>query len=247
MSTTTTTAPPTTCPTCQQPVNPAAFQQLRQGGPYILTAGACSRCEAELRRRRTERQRAMALLHYRDTIPPNYRPITDGGTTDISHPDWKLRKGGLQLAHLNGWELSRLPWACLIGPAGHLKSRVLGLHARSLALEGLPLLWINGAALGRESDHRRDPSKRTQANDHLRAYRTHPGVLILDDLWKGELNPTYIAALYLLLEHRNAHRLPILWSANTHPHAIATRIDQDNREPIIGRLIENSHLLDLSA
>lgn len=245
--TTPTTPPPEACPDCQGYVPPTSWGRLTETSPWVL-CDPCPHCSRLAASERAAAEKARRLAHYQRTVPATYRPLEDQGFTDLRHPDWSIHRGGLQLAFLQRWRALNppRPWAGIVGPAGHLKSRVLGVHARAVALGGSRLLWVNGANLGWASSTRADYTRKSQANTYLHGYRTHPGLLILDDLWKGNLDAPYFSALYAILEHRNAHRLPLLWSANTHPSDIASKIPPDLRDPIVGRLLENSHLLDLS-
>jgi|GEM_PF-4710535 len=235
---------PVVCPKCATPVAPIHWDRLTSTGPWIQTT-PCPQCARQRDREALLEARERHLAHYRAAVPANYRPLSDGGTTDIRHPDWAEFKGSAQLHSLKAWDRRSHPWAAIIGPGGHLKTRVAGLAARELALQGLSLLWVNGASLGWASSTRADRQRSGASNEHLHTWRTHDGILILDDLWKGNLTPSYVASLYHLLEHRNAHRLPLLWTANTHPAHMGAHLNADNRDPIIGRLIENTHLIDL--
>lgn len=243
--TATTDAPPRTCPECSAPVNPDNFVQLRPDGPWLLAEDGCAKCSRDRTARALAELRATQLSHYRQKIPQKYRSAGDGGLTDTTHPSWAEFKGGGQLAHLSRWNRVEKPWAAIVGKGGKLKSRVIGLYARSLALEGLPLLWVNGSSLSWANATRTDRERSSRSIHYLDTWRTHPGVLLLDDLWKGSSTPSYFDRLYQLLEHRNAHNLPLLWTANTHPTEIASKIPSDLREPIVGRLLENTYLLNL--
>lgn len=242
--------PPTHCPDCAARgvstlVSPDNWEQLRPGGMWLLAEGACSKCEDIAATSAREEMRKRGLERYRESVPKKYRPLADGGRTDLTCDDWKEHKGAAQVAFLRGWKRHEKPFAGVIGPGGICKSRAVAILARDLAVMGRRILWVNGTNLSWCGEHQKRGGFETKAKAYnsLKEMRD-ADVLILDDLWKGADSVSYHTVLYDLLEYRGSREKTMLWTANTHPSDFPN-IPADIRDPLVGRILEDSHYLNL--
>jgi len=238
------TTPPTQCDVCGSKRSAEDFVQISEGGRWLEHV-ECLTCKREREKRLMHEARSKGVNHYREKIPKKYRMIDDGGVTDIKHPDWINYEGGKKLAHMRKWINSGKDWAAIVGDGGYLKSRVMGVFAKDLAIKGHLLHWVNGSNLNWANSARYGSGDDKGTAWNAISKMKSADMLILDDLWKGSLNQSYFSVLYEILEHRSQHCKPMIWTANTHPNDIAQNIPDDLRSPIVGRLIENTHLLEL--
>jgi len=81
--------------------------------------------------------------------------------------------------------------------------------------------------------------ERSDARDELDLLR-RCDVLLLDDLGKAKNTPSVAGELFAIIDHRHAHNLTTLWTANSVPEAIVSGMSEDLAGPLAGRLIECS-------
>lgn len=68
-------------------------------------------------------------------------------------------------------------------------------------------------------------------------------VLFLDDLGKAKSTPSVASELFAIIDHRHAHNLPTIWTANSSPEEIVSGMSEDMAGPLAGRLIECSRIV----
>jgi hypothetical protein len=110
----------------------------------------------------------------------------------------------------------------IVGPVKAGKTMTAALVVKNL---GLAFCWTNGfagkalytVATAGEGDERR-----IAAGTWLRWQDTP--LLVLDDVDKGNPTEAWASALFALLERRNAHCLPTIWTANHGPGALARKL-----------------------
>lgn len=88
------------------------------------------------------------------------------------------------------------------------------------------------------SDHRADARN---GLDYIRQCR----VLFLDDLGKAKNTPSVAAELFAIINHRYAHNLTTIWTANSTPEEIVQGMSEDMAGPLAGRLIECSTIIQV--
>lgn len=137
-------------------------------------------------------------------------------------------------------------WLGLIGPAGRCKTRCLALAAKAAILRGNRVTWTTANRLLEAAHDRnsKDKALATLAREHL-AECLHAGVLVIDDLGKNEWTAAFESQFFQILDHRKNHRLPLLFSSNAHPEGFSLVLSDLNREPIIGRLMDRTTLLEI--
>ena len=131
----------------------------------------------------------------------------------------------------------------LWGESGLRKTRMLTLVLRACYLAGhrvafAPAIRLGGAfqimfAKGSDGEEARALIRS--------AHRCE--VLLLDDLGKEPMTVHVGAKFYELIEERTAHRKPILWSANMTGDELAGRMDPDQGDKIVRRLLDYTELL----
>lgn len=136
----------------------------------------------------------------------------------------------------------------ITGPPRAGKTMVAALIARELKI---PFRWTNGfaarglynAAVSAEGDERR-----IAAATWLR-WQECP-LLVLDDVDKGKPTEAWSSALFALLEARNGHCLPTIWTANLAPGALARKFklagDSELADAIERRLCGGSLVITVS-
>jgi DNA replication protein DnaC len=189
--------------------------------------------EAAKRQARAEERAARVTA----LLPPDLL-LTDEHHPDFNRPLWRA---------VNAWRPTASAfWLGLIGPAGRCKTRCLALAAKAAILRGNRVTWTTANRL-LEAAHDRSSRDRTiaaNAREHL-AECLHAGVLVIDDLGKNEWTSAFESQFFQILDHRKNHRLPLLFSSNAHPEGLGLVLSDLNREPIIGRLMDRTTLLEI--
>ena len=240
---------PKTCPQGHT-APPEAFLQIKEGGDWIH-AETCEACNAEAQAERMKELSIAGLNDYRygqGSVPAEYRLKKHGGTTDPAHPGFSENKLPTRIAQLRQWNKGSKKWAGIVGEGGAAKSRAVGVFCEDLAKEGRKILWVNGAQLAWNLRGGSSWEDKVKAEFHIKKMIS-ADVLVLDDLFKNAAvnSEKYFGGLYHILEQRNMHCKTILWTANTHPadSVIKNMMTDDQCAPIVGRLIENSYLINL--
>lgn len=208
--------------------------------PMILRKGQCECCrealeraqalEAARQREEDEREARKARLV---EIPPEMRRTT------TTHPQFNPELWG----RVNRWRPDGLRWLGIVGGAGECKTRCLALLARDLILEGWTVKWTTAVDFQEQVDMllngERGDTRRS--NEYFQACKT-AAVLVFDDLGKNTWNPTMERRMFALVDYRKTHDLPVLWTANTDPLAMLPLLSADRGAPMIGRILEASHI-----
>jgi len=201
----------------------------------------CQDCEDAFARAEREREetarRAAAEAAIVATLPP------DLIETDTSHPEFNA---ALWRA-MSAWRpTSDARWLGIIGRAGACKTRCMTLYAARVIRYGLRISWLTAGRLydiAAEYRHH-DDKIRTLAREAFEDAKSAP-YLFLDDLGKAEWSTAFEARLFQLLDHRKAYKLPVIYSSNVHPRAFEICISDSNREPLIGRLLDRTTIIEL--
>lgn len=200
------------------------------------------------RQEAADRQRQDIADRIDRVTPPRYR------ATDPDHPDFNRQLW----QHVMAWQpTDRTPFLGLVGPSGASKTRCAYLKLKSLVMasvdHGKAATWAAVTAgefgetvLGQfrktsavRDLHDRDPQ--AAASSYLKSLR-RSDIVLFDDLGKGRATPAVTEELFHLIDHRHAHNLPTLWTANSSPEAIVTGMSEDIAGPLAGRLIECSYM-----
>lgn len=201
----------------------------------------CKECEAiyalAAREREDEERRIEIESRISATLPPD---LLD---TDVCHPDfneplWK---------YMAGWRPSvEKRWLGIIGSAGECKTRCMALYAQRVMRYGLRIAWLTAGRLHDiAAEYRHTDNKiRTLAREDFQDALSAP-YLFLDDLGKSEWTAGFEARLFQLLDHRKGYKLPIIYSSNVHPKQFEIAISDANRDPIIGRLLDRTSIIEL--
>lgn len=202
---------------------------------------SCEACQhaAQERAAHDERMARQAEREARvvSLLPPDLL-MTDESHPDFNRPLWRA---------VSAWRPSADAfWLGLVGPAGRCKTRCLAMASRAAILRGTRVVWTTANRLLEAAQDRnsRDRQVACLAREHL-AECLHASVLVLDDLGKNEWTNAFESQFFQILDHRKNNRLPILFSSNAHPEQFALLISDLNREPIIGRLLDRTTLLEI--
>lgn len=244
MNPTTQTPPATGQSTCTDCGQTYFFESILCLGQELghLIAPRCPTCcdsaeEAEATRAEAER-RAKIQASIEAFLPKDYRE------TDRNHPKFNLALWSA----VRRWRPRDEFWLGIVGPAGQCKTRCMALLAQDAMWAGIRCVWTTAnrlvdAVRAERNGHNRAISG--AAYEHLQDCLRAPW-LFLDDLGKNDWPASFESYFFQLLDHRKAHKLPLIYSSNIHPHGLGLALSDLNREPIIGRLIDRTTLIDLS-
>lgn len=135
------------------------------------------------------------------------------------------------------WVDKQVPrWLLLTGPPGIGKTRIAFHALRKLATRGASQLYVRASQFDRWAS-----SQFQQGSDAASRIQQchHASHLLLDDLGKGKLTDRAEAELYDLIEHRSAHRLPLILTTNL-PVMHLPWCSTDRGAAIVGRILDNS-------
>jgi len=232
-----------TCGTSFPWDNPETDKMLRD----FLRPHECPACEvktAEKWKADTEaRQLALEALWRKErrariqaAIPSRFRQ------TDRSRPDFNLA----MWESVKEWKpTEEVPFLGFIGESGACKSRIAYLLFERLA--GVPSFAAKSMTdlsilIARQFHSFEDKTEARDELDNLRLCE----LLLLDDLGKAKNTPSVAVELFSIIDHRHAHNLPTIWTANGGPDEIVRGMNEDIAGPLAGRLIECS-IIVLSA
>jgi hypothetical protein len=222
---------------------------------------ACPSCAERIDAEREKQhriEREAKLAEYAERIAS----AVDGATpaiffaTDTSHP--KFNAAAWQ--RVKSWQpTAEKPWLGLVGATGTSKTRIGYLIARQEIMRlARDSMTKNGASHAKAPTFAMIPSyaitdlcAKLNAQDFRDKDRTRDELtrlrnvdfLMIDDLGKGRLSPAVASELFALVDHRYANALPMLWTANTPPEAIAASLSDDMGGPFAGRLNDSSRIL----
>jgi hypothetical protein len=228
------------CTVCERPITYECIWIM--GRDFGLTLNLlCDDCQRRADEQTAENERLRRIAQREDRVksllPPDLL-LTDENHPDFNRPLWRA---------VNAWRpTADAYWLGLIGPAGRCKTRCLALAAKAAILRGNRVTWTTANRLLEAAHDRssRDRQTATLAREHLQDC-LHAGVLILDDLGKNEWTSAFESQFFQILDHRKNHRLPLLFSSNAHPEAFGLVLTDLNREPIIGRLMDRTTILEI--
>lgn len=162
--------------------------------------------------------------------------------------DWKPAKGK--------------PWLGLIGPTGRCKSRIAHeilvdavfaaaevknpgrLTPAAVANFGHKITWsFASIAATKYADMVRRPidDDAIAVKDNAESCRW----LVMDDMGKCTHTEAVSKALFGLFDHRSAYILPTIWTANSRPESFLADMDKDIADPLRGRLLEFSTIIEI--
>ena len=208
--------------------------------PRILKQGICEECQEKVDAERAEAAAVQREEEERDKrraklveIPPEMR------RTKIEHPQFNP---DLWL-RVKRWKPESMRWLGIVGGAGECKTRCMALLARRLILAGLTVKWTTAVDFQEQVDMllngERGDTRRS--NEYFQACKM-AGILVFDDIGKNTWNPTMERRMFALIDYRKTHDLPMLWTANTHPLEMLGMLSADRGAPMIGRILEASHI-----
>lgn len=233
-----------TCADCGETFETPDFSgdPLMRGFPDPELCDACFDARETRRIAGEERDRREKFARREwERVPMTYRE------TDPDHPDFPAAAHAAAEKWVKGASLScepRLPWLGIVGPSGRCKSRVAALCAKRLAWDGKALAWVNATQFQWCAQMQFDDRDGGKAREHLRRYRK-TGALVFDDLGKQRWTDQVESQFYDLLEQRSSHGLALIWTSNTSLEALGKMLSRDRSEPIVGRLLNFSHILSL--
>jgi hypothetical protein len=203
----------------------------------------CDACKASER----DAEHVAGVEKRRHEIEERIRATIDPALveTNVRHPDFDP---DLWLA-VSEWRPTRdARWLGIIGPAGICKTRCMALYAMRVMRSGTRICWTTANRLYEAAGDRKNRLEgvAAMARDHLADCLRAPW-LFLDDFGKNEWNAAFESQLFQILDHRKNHFLPTVYSSNAHPEEFSQVISAFNARPIIGRMLENTTILNLTA
>ncbi len=191
------------CPTCGVPV---ARPVVLWGGREILSfiPCLCDACDAEASARSAALDAIAQFAAYCDKrIPADYHRAVRAKVPDSLRPVLEWRPSSIE---------SRLG---ITGAPGLGKSMAVALLVRAI---GRKFVWLTGfeaKAIYTRAVTAEGEERKLAAAQWLQLSTVD--LLILDDIDKGNCTEAWANALYELIECRNSHLRPFIWTANHHP------------------------------
>lgn len=204
-------------------------------GREVRVPVICEDCEREMRaeaeRRRQAMEQAEREARWAEICPPLYRD------TDARRVDYRLWSA-VQL-----WEWGPVGLG-LVGPSGVGKTRCAYALLRRVYDSGRSVAAVPASkfALICAEQYDRCPDTQEAAKRALRGHK-RTQCLLLDDILKPKYTERVEIELFDLLEHRTAHMLPTIWTANARGEQFAAMLSPERAEPIIRRLAEFSRVV----
>ena len=224
---------------------------FRPGTPRDWYCPECEEAHELERRNREQRERerktAENIVHIRQAIhaktPPRFRQ------TNIEHPGFNLAAW----QKLARWiPTDEQPWLGLIGETGTCKTRMAYLLAAAelerVTCEHRPrFAFVTSYEVGEAvmRQYSNDSDDKREARDFLDHLRTAKLVLI-DDMGKGRATPAVAAEWFAMIDHRHAHALCTIWTANSLPETNVAGMSDDMAGPFAARLNDCSRIIKLS-
>jgi hypothetical protein len=249
------------------------FQWDHKGDEFNLKYFRPSHCpecterlaeEAEREHEEKERKKAAEKLarlkektdnNVFELTPPRYQK------TNLNHPAFN----GALWKKVKAWRpCDETPFLGLIGDSGACKTRIAFMLFREIIGERVKPIGEQGnvyvpdfAALtspefsqlvGKQFISHSGPRGSWDEDPKQEARRELDGirncqVLLLDDLGKAKNTPSVAAELFAIIDHRHAHNLATIWTANSTPEEIVNGMTEDMAGPLAGRLIECSTIV----
>lgn len=233
-------AVPPCCP-CGSPVD-ADLLEIRNLFPS-LSPDMCTACYEAARREdeeRDRRDRENAEHRRRLAVLESLAEVAGAKVfaTDISH---RTFNAALWVAAA-GWTPESGRWLVIHGPPGSCKTRVVGLLAKRMVLDGRRVTWTTAgkfqeAVEALNTFGKGDSRLRAGTLEDLERWKKAE-VLVLDDIGKNTWFPTLEAKLFELIDHRETHWLPTILTSNRPPTHLIDDMSADRGGPIIGRILD---------
>ena len=209
---------------------------------HITICDSCA-TKAEIEQERFKRE-AKAKSLWESSVPEEYRK------TNEKHPDYQKHYAvhRLSMSWLRGDHIGqdeRRLFLGLIGESGRCKTRIISQVVKRIIWEGGTILWLNSSRFQWACQNQFNDNAK-EAGMWLKRYQD-ADYLIFDDI--GSLKSTEAVSdnLYALLEHRTAHRLPMLWTSNETigEMLVGKQLTEKARKRNISRLAGYSNILEL--
>lgn len=199
----------------------------------MFTRKLCEKC-TQLQMQQNERDEAAREAAKREDkwneiCPPLYR---DTDPSRISH---------VAAREASAWNAEGDTGLGFTGDTGKGKTRALFLALRKAFDAGLGVWSISHNKFSKtvQEAYAGEGAERGDARAILRRCQ-NIDVLLMDDLGKPPATERADAELEELIEHRAAHKLPILWSANGSSTWLEKRLGPDRGAPLVRRLSQFS-------
>jgi hypothetical protein len=182
--------------------------------------------------------------------------------SDENHPEFKRSL----LTKAMQWKpTSEKPWLGIVGKKGSCKTRIALMRMREGMMD---LTEIPPSVYGTRSDNLSNfetpnapmfitayefaeaiqskfGDKNAEAKAILRQ-AMNSWLLVFDDLGKARNTPAVITGLFAMIDHRHAHNLPTIWTANSTPEEFCEGMPPDVAGPLVRRLKESSTLYSIA-
>jgi len=231
---------PRECLSCSTQFQPADCYQYE-----------CESCETQRKaneeRRKLEKNQT-AIREQIEAATPHRFTLTDVAHAQFNAKAW---------ARIQTWRpTAEKPWLGLVGATGTCKTRMARLaggewllrkttSGRIPTFEFVTSFEISEKIMAQFNETGSDKGDARGFLDRLRRV----DLLLIDDLGKGRLTPAPAAELFALVDHRHAHNLITIWTANSTPEEIIANMNKDVSEdmkaPLAGRLNECSQVFIL--
>lgn len=221
---------------CGAPVD-AALLEIRDLFP-ALSPDLCTACYAAAERESAASAKdAAEAMEHRERLARLTKIPPEILETSIGHVAFN---GPLWIAVCD-WHPSTGRWLLIHGLPGRCKTRVVGLLAKKLILEGYRVAWAPACDMGDlvRDTRSHDRSLWEPARAILREWKAAE-LLVIDDLGKNLWTPDLEAKLFEIIDHRKNWKLPTILTCNE-PLAEMLRLKKISMErgaPLVSRILE---------
>lgn len=191
----------------------------------------CDECIARKDDERTEAEQEAAVEREAGRLP---RRIAESGLPAAHHGKQiaDLEHPAALLAAAAGWATGQLPGLLLTGDVGRGKTTLAGAAALEMLQSSRSLVWSSAPLLMARLGSGFDTDQRAWALDTLAGHKP----LVLDDIDKGRPTEYGAEQIFLAVDTRVEHQLPLLVTSNLDLEQIAERWPQPFGEAIASRL-----------
>jgi len=240
------------------------YEPYMSDGKELFEQNHCESCaekdhleyEAKQAAKARSESVAKAMELWKVLCPPRFQE------SDENHPEFRRPL----LAKVTAWSPTcEKPWLGIVGKKGSCKTRIALMRLRDAMadLEMLPPaiystrgeyissfdtptapLFITAYEFS-EAVQSKFGDKDKEAKATLRQCMSS-WMLVFDDLGKARNTPAVVAGLFALIDHRHAHNLPTIWTANSTPEEFCEGMPPDVAGPMVRRLKESSTLYSVT-
>lgn len=241
------------------------YEPWMVNGEELIERNHCDDCseiedrEAQARAdaKRKSEEVEKAVKYWEDICPSRFLE------SDVNHPEFRR---SLLTKALEWKPTAEKPWLGIVGKKGSCKTRIALMRMKEGMMdlnEIPPSVYRNSSqSMGGNMVTPRAPmfitayefaeavqSKFGDKQSEVKSFLNqvmNSWLLVFDDIGKARSTPAVVAGLFAMIDHRYAHNLPTIWTANSTPEEFCEGMPPDVAGPLVRRLKESSVLYSIS-